>query len=90
MLPSKIKNIFASGVPVIVSCSPKTELHEIVNTRGLVIPPNDVNSLVESILLLLNNPSLAKLFGTRAREYAILNFDKNTILKNFEKDIINI
>jgi colanic acid biosynthesis glycosyl transferase WcaI len=88
MLPSKIKNIFASGVPAIVSTLPHTELFNLVNSRGIVVPPNDVNSLADSILLLLSNPSLAMSLGTKAREYAINNFDKNVIIADFEKNIL--
>ncbi len=48
---------------------------------GLVIPPNDVQALADSIITLLNNPSLRKSMGKKALEKSSGKFSYDSIAK---------
>ena len=68
----------AMGVPVIAtSVGGNTELIKHRET-GLLIKPENVDSLVKSIDELMNNPSLAKRLALKAREHVVnlYNWDK--------------
>ena len=51
VMPSKLTGILSVGGVPIVSCSEGSSLHEILNTHavGLVVPPEDVGSLIAAI-----------------------------------------
>lgn len=88
VMPSKLTGIFATGRPVIATASPGTQLAAVVEGRGIVVPPADVDALVDGILRLATNASLRKNLGAEARAYAVRCLDLNRILGQFEQAIL--
>jgi colanic acid biosynthesis glycosyl transferase WcaI len=90
VMPSKLTGIFASGRPVLVCANDGTELAEVVNKRGLVVPPEDVTAFCTALVMLANNVALREKFGSAAREYAFKNLDKNLVLAKIESEMRNL
>jgi colanic acid biosynthesis glycosyl transferase WcaI len=90
VLPSKITSIFASGVPAIVSCSPGSALYDICFQRAVTIPPNDSRALADAISFLFKNEVLYSRYSSAARNFSIVNFNKNSILRKFEELLFSI
>lgn len=84
VMPSKLAGIFASGQPVVAIADPSSSLFKIIEGNGVAIPPDNIFSLVRAITDLADNQSLRIFFGKQARNFAVVNFDKNKILENFE------
>jgi glycosyltransferase involved in cell wall biosynthesis len=53
----------AMGKPVIVSDFPSTREIVFQNVTGLLVPPNDPNSLAKAVLQIFDNPSSAEAMG---------------------------
>lgn len=74
----------ASGLPVIA-----TRVGEIPNIvddgrTGLLVNPRDVDALVKSMIILIDNPLLAKDMGNLGRERIVKHYSWNIICKNIE------
>ncbi|KPK84753.1 MAG: hypothetical protein AMS27_09110 [Bacteroides sp. SM23_62_1] len=68
-VPSKIYGIMAAGVPVIALVPEQCEIAYIVKEEncGYVVPPNDVNGLIDAILKLKSDEQLRKKMGYNGR-----------------------
>jgi colanic acid biosynthesis glycosyl transferase WcaI len=82
VLPSKLSGMLASGRPVIATCRPGTELHEVVSMCGLVVPPEECSILADAIRRLTDQPDARLELGRRARAYAEANFERDTVLRS--------
>ena len=73
MVPSKFAFYLASGAALIGITKPGSEIHDIINDNelGLVVNPNDPNSLASSILKILNNSDKFDLMRYKARKYSL-------------------
>jgi colanic acid biosynthesis glycosyl transferase WcaI len=80
VLPSKLAGMFASGRPVIATCSAGTELHGIASQCGRVVPPQDSAALAEAICDLADDSAARSSLGQAARVYAEINFERDAIL----------
>jgi colanic acid biosynthesis glycosyl transferase WcaI len=80
VLPSKLSGMLASGRPIIATCLKESELGEVVSKCGLVVPPEDPETLVDSICRLADDHALRMDLGRRARGYAEANFDLEAVL----------
>lgn len=89
VMPSKLKGIFASGRPVIAAASVSTQLAQLVEGRGIVVPPGDVTAFAEALLYLVNFPKEANRLGLAAREFAVANWHQETVLRRMEQAFIN-
>lgn len=91
LLPSKLTNILAVGGLSIITAEPRTSLFEIVknNNLGLVIEPENEDSLLESIQqvytsLALNKDSEMILeIKNNAKAYAAKHLNKKSIIDSF-------
>ena len=91
LLPSKLTNILAVGGLSIITAEPETSLFEIVqkNNLGLVIEPENEESLLESIQqvytsLALNKDSEMILeIKNNAKAYAAKHLNKKSIIDSF-------
>jgi colanic acid biosynthesis glycosyl transferase WcaI len=88
VLPSKLGGMFASGRPVIAMASPDSQLADEVEGAGLVVPPGDVPALVSAILTLTDNTKRRTELGVGAQATASRRWDKQTILDDFEKELL--
>ncbi|MFP5423950.1 MAG: glycosyltransferase WbuB [Gammaproteobacteria bacterium] len=93
VMPSKLTGILASGRPVIVTARADTELARVVAIDancGLVVPPGDIDALVESALWMIENPVLRSSLGIAGRVYAEKFLSQKRILQAVEEKMLGV
>jgi phosphatidylinositol alpha-1,6-mannosyltransferase len=60
-----------TGIPTVVADIPGMDY--IKDKSGFIIPQGDEKALAEKVLILLNDPALAKRFSEYGREYTVKN-----------------
>ena len=85
VMPSKLSGILACGGAVIATAVDGTELaRAVTDAGGILCPPGNVDVIVEQIQILADKPEVRAVMGQRARDYAITNLQKSSILGKFE------
>jgi colanic acid biosynthesis glycosyl transferase WcaI len=87
VMPSKLPGMLASGRPVIATAVSGTQVAEVVEGRGIVVPPGDSIALAEAIRGLAADEALRARLGAAARTYAVENLDSEKILTGFEREL---
>lgn len=87
VMPSKLTAMLANGRPVIATAEANTEVARVVEGRGIVVRPGDVDRLIEAIVALARDPGRRKELGRSARDYAVLNLETETVLSRFDMDL---
>ena len=61
-------------------------IHEVINhgVSGFIVPVDDVNSLADAVISVLNDPKLAAKLGKQGRETGIERFSIESHVKNME------
>ncbi|WP_213778695.1 glycosyltransferase WbuB [Caballeronia sp. dw_276] len=80
VMPSKLTGMFASGRVVIAMARPGTELHNVVSSRGVVVPPENVDALAAAIEALVANPEQRAALGAEGRVFAELHLSPAWVL----------
>lgn len=88
MMPSKLTGMMASGRAVLATARSGTQLASLLEGRGMVTPPEDVNAFVSALLRLGEDPALRQRLGENARGYAIDHMDRDEILGQFEASMM--
>ena len=88
VMPSKLNGILASGRPVLATADPGTQVANVVDGCGLVVPAEDASALCAAAVRLVENPDLRASLGLAAREYAVKYLSKERVLRRFEQDIL--
>lgn len=87
VMPSKLTGMLASGRPVIATALYGTEVASVVEKRGVVVPPGDVDAFSEAIYDLAIHPGKRLELGMAAREFASMFLDINSVMAGFEKKL---
>ena len=92
VMPSKLTNILAAGRPSIATADPGTALHQVLteHASGIVTPPEDLDAFVEAVRRLSRDAGMRRKMGKNARAYAEQYLDKEKILSNFERKLIQL
>jgi colanic acid biosynthesis glycosyl transferase WcaI len=90
VMPSKLTGIMASGGAVIATAGRDTQLAKVLEGIGLVTPPDDVEAFAQAVLFLADNPELRLPMGQKARQYAVAHLDRDKILFDFEKLLLEL
>ena len=88
LMPSKLTGMMASGRAIVATALPGTELFRVLDGRGIVTPPTDVDAFVSALLQLVNSSSLREKLGAEARRYAVSNLNRDEILQRFEGSLL--
>ena len=83
VMPSKLSGMLASGRPVIVTALPGTELANVMEPLGIVIPPGRADCLADAILALVYQPEVQAELGRRGRTFVEQTWAKETVLEKF-------
>jgi colanic acid biosynthesis glycosyl transferase WcaI len=88
VMPSKLTGMLASGRPVIATAHCGTQLAAVVQGRGLVVPPGDLDAFASALVQLVENTDLRLRLGQEARNYALAHLEFNGILRQFEQAML--
>lgn len=88
VMPSKLTGMLASARPVVATARPGTELANVVQTCGLVVPPDNPAALATAVQTLAANPALRQRLGEAGHAYALAHLDRDSVLQKFEADVL--
>lgn len=86
-MPSKTQVILASGRPIVASVPLAGTAARAVRESGggIVVPPENPESLAQAILELYQNPVQAEWLGKRGRQFAVEHYDFEEALNRYEE-----
>jgi len=87
VMPSRLSAMLSSGRPVIATAHPGTQVAMVVEGRGLVVPPENLDAVHAAVLRLVDDRDLRLTLGRAAREYAVRHLGKQNVLEQFERDL---
>jgi colanic acid biosynthesis glycosyl transferase WcaI len=90
VMPSKLTGIMASGGAVVSTAGQNTQLAKVLAGIGLVTPPDDANAFAQALVFLADNRELRLRMGQKARQYAIAHLNRDEILLDFEKLLMEV
>ncbi|PSB45461.1 colanic acid biosynthesis glycosyltransferase WcaI [Cyanosarcina cf. burmensis CCALA 770] len=90
VMPSKLKGMCASGRPTIATAALGTQIAQVVQQCGLVIPPADVKAMAKAIIYLANDREKCLQLGEAARQYAIQHWDRQEVLSQLERQLLEL
>lgn len=90
VMPSRLSAMLASGRPVIATAIKGTQVAQVVQDRGLPIPPDDPVALHAAVLLLAEDHELRRQLGRNARQFAEKHLGKQQVLEQFERDLLAV
>ena len=88
VMPSKLTGMLASGRPVVATARPGTQLAQVVKGRGIVVEPGDASAFAGALKELAEDHALREQWGRNAREYAISELKKESILSRLEQELL--
>jgi colanic acid biosynthesis glycosyl transferase WcaI len=88
VMPSKLTGMLASGRPVVATARPGTQLAQVVEGRGIVVEPEDASAFAGAIEKLAVDRGLRERLGRDARDYAISELKKESILSRLEQELL--
>ena len=90
VMPGKLREMFASGRPVIATARPETQIAACVQGRGLVVPPGDSTAIVSAICHLADDAELRSRLGQEARKYAVTHLSRSRLMEQFERSLTSV
>lgn len=87
VMPSKLTGMLASGRPVLACADIDTELAEVLNGRGLVVPPGNIDQFCGALKILIGDRNLREKLGSAGKQYAEKNFNQDLILARLESEM---
>lgn len=88
VMPSKLTGMLASARPVVATAHAGTELAAVVQTCGLVVPPEDPAALAQAVHTLATDRALRQRLGEAGYAYAQAHLDRDAVLRQFEADML--
>jgi len=90
VMPSRLGSMLSSGRPVIATADMGTQVAQVVEGRGLIVPTEDASALRSAILRLVEDEGLRLSLGRSAREYAVKNLGKQQVLNRFNLELVSL
>lgn len=90
VMPSKLKGMCASGRPTIATAALGTQIAQVVQQCGLVVPPADVTAMAKATLYLASDRQKCLQLGRAARDYAVRHWDRQQVLKQLEQRLLEL
>lgn len=87
VFPGKLLYYMAAGRPILAAVNPESETGRFINAQqvGVVVEPEDADSLAKAILFLRQNG--AAQMGENGRRVVTEQFDRNKVLKQFAQHL---
>lgn len=80
----KLLDLLSAGVPVVASKVGQNVEYIVHGKTGLLVPPQDLNAMVEAILLVLTQPDIQRGLGQTATRHVNRMFNWNNLIENVE------
>ncbi|ARU00902.1 WcaI family glycosyltransferase [Yoonia vestfoldensis] len=90
VLPSKLKNMLASGRPVVATANPGTALADEIGDAGVITAPGDASALALAICELVDDPVRRLAMGQRGGKLVRTRWNPSVILKEFEAQLLEL
>ena len=90
VMPSKLTGMLASARPVVGTAHAGTELANVVQLCGIVVPPDDAAAMTHAVLALAANPIWRDQLGQAGLHYALNQIDRESVLRRFESLLANV
>lgn len=87
VMPSKLTGMLASARPVVATALAGTELANVVQLCGIVVPPEDPAAMTNAVLELAGNAPWRAQLGQAGRHHALQQIDRESVLQRFEKSL---
>jgi colanic acid biosynthesis glycosyl transferase WcaI len=87
VMPSKLTGMLSSGRPVIATADHGTQVAQVVEGCGLVVPAEDASTLHAAVQRLIDDEPLRQQLGAAARQYAVEHLGKEQVLLQFEHNL---
>jgi colanic acid biosynthesis glycosyl transferase WcaI len=88
LMPSKLTGMMASGRAIVATAHPGTELFRVLEGRGIITPPTDLEEFISALLRLVEDPGLREQLGQEARKYSVSHLNRDEILQRFEGSML--
>jgi len=88
VMPSKLTGMLASGRPVVATAHAGTQLALAVAGRGIVVEPGNAAVFAHAVEQLACDRRWREKLGRSAREYALSELEKESVLGSFERDLL--
>ena len=89
VMPSKLTGMLASGRPVLATALESTQIAEVLESAGVIVPPENLDLFVNAIVGLAGNAEQQQQLGKNARAYAVNHLGRDAVLKRFEESLKN-
>lgn len=90
VMPSKLTGMLASGRPIVATAHQGTEVAQVVEGRGVVVPPEDSSAFSVAIQQLAESDERRRKFGSAAQQYAVENLGRDSVLSTFEASLMRL
>lgn len=87
VMPSKLTGMLASGRPVLATAFEGTQIADVLDSTGVIVPPEKVDLFVNAMVSLVENDQHRQQLGKNARKYAVDNLGRDAILARFEESL---
>ena len=87
VMPSKLTGMLASGRPVLATAFEGTQIAQVLESSGVIVPPDNVDLFVNAMLDLAGNAEQRLQLGKNARDYAVEYLGRDAVLTRFEESL---
>lgn len=87
VMPSKLTGMLASGRPIVATANKGSQISEALLNCGVVTDPGNFEQFSYAILELSGNKARCGILGANAREYALRNLGKTSVLQKFNNQL---
>lgn len=86
-VPSRVYNILAAGKPILAVVDPRSEIGMLVREErvGWVVPPMNLDGVVDAVLSAHSNPEALAAMGGRARQVAEETYCQDRVLESYKE-----
>lgn len=88
VMPSKLTAMMSSGRPVVATADPGTEIAQVLEHGGRVVPAGDLDAFAAALVELVQSQPLRRTLGRAARAYAEEHFARDRVLVDFEQALM--
>jgi colanic acid biosynthesis glycosyl transferase WcaI len=88
VMPSKLAFMLASGRPIVAGASPGTAIAKAIHGCGIAVAPGDAAAMAAAAGELAADPAARRRLGEAARAIALALWDREIILGDFERELM--